>query len=147
MLQSPAFGLWLLSCLLTPCARGSPDSDWLQWGGEGSSSKPMALRDQGSATLPHAHTALAWGPSPPPHTCVHWFRSIPGSCCVARYRGHLVGEKNGCLNKSNRQSTTSPVLDPCYCSASKQHVTLTKLAHCLFQRQPTDQPDKIALQP
>lgn len=71
MLQSPAFGLWLLSCLLTPCARGSPDSDWLQWGGEGSSSKPMALQDQGSAALPHAHTALAWGPSPPPHTCVH----------------------------------------------------------------------------
>lgn len=164
MLKSPACGLWLPSCLLTLCARCSPDSrtDWIQCGGEGSRSKPMALwLGWGSAALPRVHRYPQHGtfsitptasPSPS-HMCTAkcWFRSIPGSCCLARYGGPLVGEKNGCLNKSNRQTTSSPVLEvclqalrPCYCSVLKQHVTLTKLAHCLLQRQPTDQTDKIS---
>lgn len=153
MLESPAFGLWLPFCLLTPCARCSPDSltDWIQCGGEGSRSKPMALRlGWGSAALSCVyrypwHGTLSITPT------LMWLRSILGSCCVARYGGPLVGEKNGCLNKSNRQTTSSPVLDvylqalrPYYCSVLKQHVTLTKLAHCLLQRQPNDQMAKIS---
>lgn len=102
---------------------------------------------------------LAWGPSPSPrhshmHVHVQMLVQLDAcSCRVARHGGPLLREVNSYLNKSNQQTTASLVLDvcllapkPCYCSSSTD-VTLTKLAHKhSFQKQPTDQPDKISWQ-
>lgn len=86
----------------------------------------------------------------PTHVCTAkcWFRSILGFCCLARYGDPPAREKSGSLNKSNRQTTTSPVHDVClqalklcYCSALKQNTLHSPNWHtvCFRDSQLTNQ--------
>lgn len=157
LLHSPAFGLW-------PRVPEASLAHWLvasRVEGKGAEASPWHCGARALQPCPgHTHTpgmgTLSIPPPPHTHMCTAkcWFTSILGSCCVARYGGPLVGETNGWLNKSNRQTTTSPILDVCLqalkalllLSAQAAHVTLTKLAHCFRDSQLTNQ-KKISLQP
>lgn len=125
MFEPPAreFGLWLLSHLLTPCARGSPDllTGCIQCGGERSRSKPMALwLGRGSAALPRAHRHPWHGdPLHHPHTHVHTQMLVQVSTrlwlCGQIWRSSSWREKR--MSKQKQQADHQP----CYCSVLKQH--------------------------
>lgn len=139
--------------LADPGARGSPDllTGCIQWGGEGNSSKPHGWAGALQPCPMHTDTPGMGTPLHHPHT-----REQPnvGSDqylapgCVARFGGPPAGEKIRCLNKSNRQTTSSPVLDvclqalkPCYCPVLKQHMLHSPIWHavCFRHSQLTNQ--------
>lgn len=149
-----------LLTLADPGARGSPDllTGCIQWGGEGNSSKPHGWAGALQPCPTHTDTpGMGTLFITPTHmwTAKCGFRSILGSwLCGQIWRSSSWRENK--MSKQKQQADhqqscsrclptgTEALLLP---SAQAAHVTLTNLARCLFQTQPTDQPDKISLQP
>lgn len=145
--------LWLLSCLLTLCIRDSPNPDWLHpvWRGRSQKQAHGTAAGPGSAALSCAHRYPQHGD--PLHHPIHvhsqmWVQ-INTWLLLCRQIWRSSSWREKWMSKQKQQANHHQPCSSCLftgtealllLSAQAAPVRLSKLAHCLFQGQPTDQP-------